>query len=331
MINITVFIPLYNAENYIKKTIQSVLNQTYKNFEILIINDASTDQSVSIVESFSDDRIRLIHNDTNKGICYTRQRGVIEARGKYIAILDADDIAMPNRLEKQFAFLEKNPEIAVCGSDAYFIDENDQPINHKHDINFDSKIIKIENLFANQFINSSALIRKKCIIEVGNYSMKYCEDYDLFVKITEKFETTNLDEKLVCYRMHSKGDSKTKKELYENAIVDILNYQYKKLGIKKELSYIPYLLFHKDILSVKIIDFYPFFKTVIDNNKKLKVYDNTIFEKKFITIWLTLVLHHKNFKEAWKLFLHSSFKMSYLVNSKQKRRFFKLLINPFKI
>lgn len=161
MINITVFIPLYNAENYIKKTIQSVLNQTYKNFEILIINDASTDQSVSIVESFSDDRIRLIHNDTNKGICYTRQRGVIEARGKYIAILDADDIAMPNRLEKQFAFLEKNPEIAVCGSDAYFIDENDQPINHKHDINFDSKIIKIENLFANQFINSSALIRKK--------------------------------------------------------------------------------------------------------------------------------------------------------------------------
>ena len=112
-VDITVFIALYNAQKYIEQTINSVLNQTFTNFEILIINDASTDDSIKIVEKFKDNRIRLLHNKTNKGICLTRQRGIEEAKGKYIAIIDSDDLAMPSRLEKQFLFLEKNPEIAL--------------------------------------------------------------------------------------------------------------------------------------------------------------------------------------------------------------------------
>ena len=146
-VDITVLIALYNSEKYIKETIESLLNQTFKNFEILIINDASTDNSVNVVNSINDDRIRLIHNETNKGICLTRQKGIKEAKGKYIAILDADDLAMPNRLEKQFLFLENNPEIVLCGTNANFIDENNNKIDHIHALNCDPDLIKIMLLF----------------------------------------------------------------------------------------------------------------------------------------------------------------------------------------
>jgi len=329
-VDITVQIALYNSEKYIKQTIESLLNQTFENFEILIINDASTDNSINVVNSINDDRIRLIHNDTNKGICLTRQRGIEEAKGKYIAILDSDDLAMPMRLEKQFLFLENNPEIVLCGSNAKFIDENDNEIAHTHTLNCDPDLIKIVLLFANQFINSSVLCRKDVMLEVGGYKKPIAEDYDLFVRIAEKYKTTNLDEKLVSYRMHSGSDSRTKKDLYAIAEKEILAYQYKNLSIDKALEYIPYLLFHKNNNGINKKDIFPFFNDIIKQNSNLKIYDKTLFENIFFKIWIELILHHKNFQEAWKLFLHPVFKFSNL-NATEKRRIIKLLLNPLKI
>lgn len=329
-VDITVFIALYNSEKYIEQTLNSLLNQTFTNFEILIINDASTDNSVEIVENFNNSKIRLIHNETNRGICYTRQRGVEEAIGKYIAIIDSDDIAMHNRLEKQFDFLENNPEFALCGTDAKFIDENNKEINHLHIVNHEPELIKIMLLFANQFINSSVLIKKEAVINVGGYIKSIAEDYDLFVRIAEKYKTANLKEKLVSYRMHNVSDSRTKKELYSIAEKEILAYQFKKLKIDGDLDYIPYLLFHGNNRSIKKKDLFVFFNTVLKNNTLLKIYDEVLFKNIFFKIWIELILHHKNFRQTWKLFLHPSFKFSEL-NSKEKRRIIKLLINPLKV
>ena len=329
-VDITVFIALYNAEKYIEKTLNSLLCQTFNNFEILIINDASTDNSVEIVKQFKDNKIRLLHNESNKGICYTRQRGVEEAKGKYIAIIDSDDIAMPSRLENQFDFLENNPEIVLCGTDAQFIDEHDKEINHIHYINHQPELIKIRLLFANQFINSSVLIKKKAILNVGGYKKSIAEDYDLFVRIAEKYKTTNLNKKLVSYRMHNVSDSRTKKELYSVAEKEILGYQYEKLKIEKDLEYIPYLLFHGNAKLIEKKDLYVFFNTILKNNNLLKIYDEILFKNIFLKIWIELILHHKNCYQTWKLFLHPSFKFSKL-NAKEKRRILKLLINPFKI
>lgn len=328
-VDITVFIALYNSEKYIKQTLESILNQTFTNFEIVIINDASTDNSVNIIESFNEARIRLIHNETNKGISYNRQKGIEEAKGKYIAILDSDDIAMPNRLEKQFLFLENNPDIALCGTNANFIDENNNIINHIHAINFDSELIKVMLLFANQFINSSVLLRKDIAIRIGGYNKQIGEDYDLFVRIAEKYKTANLDEKLVSYRMHAISDSRIKKDLYTIAEKEILAYQYSKLDINNRLEYIPFLLFHKNNKMIKVKDISYFFYTLFKNNEQFKIYNKTIFENVFFKIWIELILHHKNFLESWKLFLHPVFKFSKL-NSQQKRRIIKLLLNPMK-
>ncbi|OOV20926.1 hypothetical protein BXU11_17170 [Flavobacterium sp. LM5] len=196
-IEITVFIALFNSENYISDTIKSVLNQTFTNYEILIINDASTDNSVAIVENFNSKRIRLVHNSENKGICFTRQRGVEEAKGKYIAILDADDIAEKNRLQIQYDFLEQNQEFAVCGTNTKFIDENSNPLQDEFIVNTNYDEIKLKLLFANQFINSSVLIRKSAIEEIGGYKRHAAEDYDLFVRLAKNcLKSLTLDQYL---------------------------------------------------------------------------------------------------------------------------------------
>ena len=113
---VTVLMPVYNGEKYLKEAIESILNQTFKDFEFLIINDGSTDNSVKIIQSFNDLRIRLIHNESNIGLIKTLNKGLKLSNGKYIARMDCDDVSLPKRLSVQINFMEKHPEIGVCGS-----------------------------------------------------------------------------------------------------------------------------------------------------------------------------------------------------------------------
>ena len=119
----SVLIPLYNKEKYIKKTLDSILNQTFSNFEIIIINDGSTDKSCEIIESIKDDRIRLIHKK-NGGVSSARNRGIGEAKGEFIAFLDADDEWLPNKLEKQYILHKKNPKLIWSSSGYILINKN---------------------------------------------------------------------------------------------------------------------------------------------------------------------------------------------------------------
>ena len=113
---VTVLMSVYNGEKYLERAIKSILNQTFKDFEFLIINDGSTDNSVKIIQSFNDLRLRLIHNESNIGLIKTLNKGLKLSNGKYIARMDCDDISLPKRLSIQASFMEKYPEIGVCGS-----------------------------------------------------------------------------------------------------------------------------------------------------------------------------------------------------------------------
>ena len=113
---VTVLMPVYNAEKYVKQAIQSILDQTYKSFELLIINDGSVDGSAHIIKSFQDPRIRFIENEKNLGLIATLNKGFDLSKGKYVARMDADDVAMPKRLKSQVAYMESHPEIGVYGS-----------------------------------------------------------------------------------------------------------------------------------------------------------------------------------------------------------------------
>ena len=107
---VSILMPVYNSEKYLREAIKSILNQTFTNFELIIINDGSTDNSLKIIKSFKDNRIKIIKNKGNLGLIKTLNKGIDLAQGKYIARMDADDIAMPKRLEKQIAFFNENPD-----------------------------------------------------------------------------------------------------------------------------------------------------------------------------------------------------------------------------
>ena len=207
---VTVFIPCYNAEKFISETIESVLAQTYQNFEILIIDDGSTDNSRKIIEEYAhkDARIRSLYNEGNKGVGYTRNRGIKEARGKYLAVMDADDVAVPNRLEKEIQYLEEHGSVGAVSGMMYMIDERGNKSGKSRLIAYEAQDVKAHLFFENVIVNSASVYRldtvRKCNIR---YKDNYCgvEDYMFWCMLSNHTDIVVLDEYFVYYRIVKGG------------------------------------------------------------------------------------------------------------------------------
>ena len=158
---LSIVMPVYNTEKFVKKTIESLLNQTYKDFELIVIDDGSTDNSIEIIKKFADNRIKIFSNDSNKGIVYSRNRGNAEALGRFIAPFDSDDIALPDKFEKQISFLEQHPEFGMLGSWAKLIDENDKFLNVNWKLSAKAESIPAILLFRAYFIQSAVVFRRE--------------------------------------------------------------------------------------------------------------------------------------------------------------------------
>ena len=209
---ISVIMAVYNGEKFLRQAIDSILNQTLGDFEFIIINDGSTDDTQNILESYSDPRIDLYQHE-NIGLTKSLNRGLKEAKGRYIARMDADDISYPHRFKKQFDFLEKNNEYAVVGSFVKAIDCKSKIIYTIEKPVSDKEIkehLKNDNCIA----HGSAFFRKKCIFDVGLYdeSIKTAQDYDLFLRLSEKYRLANIPEYLYGWREHDQGISKKFRE-----------------------------------------------------------------------------------------------------------------------
>jgi len=199
---VSVVMSVYNGASYVKEAIESILNQTYVHFEFLIINDGSTDSSLEIIYSFSDPRIKLIDNGVNKGLIYSLNKGLDEAQGKYIARMDADDISLPTRFEKQVAYLERHQTIGIVGSD-YIAFTND---SSKYITSIrNSSQIKTFLLFGATVCHPTLMLRKSVIDECNfRYSSeaKHVEDFDLWTRMSVHTHFANIDEALLKYRDH---------------------------------------------------------------------------------------------------------------------------------
>lgn len=210
---ITVLIPVYNAELYLKQAIDSVLSQTFTDFELLIINDGSTDSSLDILHSYSDDRLRII-SQSNAGIVKALNLGLDLAKGKYIARMDADDICYPHRLSTQFNFLQENPDYIGVGSNVNWIDKEGDYIFTF--INPSSTYEEIKRSFMkdNPFIHPSMFFLKDEAIAVGKYpNLLNFEDYGLWKKLLDRGKMCNLNEVLLDYRMNPSSVSIDEKDL----------------------------------------------------------------------------------------------------------------------
>lgn len=203
MPKVSVVMSVYNAEKYLREAIESILNQTFKDFEFIIIDDASTDNSLKIIESYKDPRIVMLKNEKNIGLTKSLNRGLKIAKGEYIARMDADDVSLPTRLQKQCSFLDKNSNCAVCGTFVFLIDSQSNIIG-KSVKPIKSKDISKELQFNNCLTHGSVMMRKTVLEMVGFYDeeIKRAQDYDLWVRISEIFEIRNLPKFLYCWRNH---------------------------------------------------------------------------------------------------------------------------------
>jgi glycosyltransferase involved in cell wall biosynthesis len=211
IIDISVILPVYNGSLFLREAIDSILAQTYANFELIIFNDGSKDNSASIVKSYSDTRIRFYQQE-NQGLAVTLNNCISVSNGKYIARQDQDDISLPDRLVKQVEFLENNHGYGMVGTWAE-IWEGETPSArfHKHSAN--NLELKFDLLFNNPFVHSSMMVRKSVFDEIGGYATDQerqpPEDYELWSRIARKFKVANLPETLHIYREMPQSMSRT--------------------------------------------------------------------------------------------------------------------------
>ena len=201
---VSIIMPAYNAGKFIRASIQSILDQSYTNFELIISDDNSTDDTLEIAESFGDSRIRIIRNSSLGGIVINRNRALEHAHGDFIAPFDADDIAHPEKFSRQIAFMHKNPHIGLLGTWAKLIDQDGQPMRTRWKLNATSKRIPPILLFRNYFVHSSLLIRRNAWPS-GRYREDHelVEDYDMVLDVAEHHAVWNYPSYLTHYRIHS--------------------------------------------------------------------------------------------------------------------------------
>lgn len=308
MPKVTVLMPVYNGEKYLREAIESILKQTFKDFEFLIINDGSTDKTSEIINSFSDPRIILAPNEKNQGLIFSLNKGLDLAQGEYIARMDADDISLPERLEKQINFMDANPEVVVGGTWV-------KNIGHKNFIGkyyTEHNQIKANLLFNSSLAHPTVMIRN--IFKNHNlfYDEKYkhAEDFDLWTRAADLTKFTNLPLVLLSLRRHDENISQTQNQAQKDNSDIIRLRQLKKIGIiPTENEFI----IHNSILSPNNLNFNDFFNQVIkwltkidQANAKVNYFDCASLKQiLFDRLWLIASANAKHGLMVWKNFYNS--------------------------
>lgn len=229
---VTVLMSVYNAERFVAQAVDSVLNQTFTDFEFLIFEDKSTDSSREILRSCSDPRIRLVENTENLGLTKNLAAGMTMARGESIARMDADDICMPDRLERQLEFLHAHPDVSVLGSAVTFFDESGrefvahQPLEHEE--------IKCTLFYGFTMLHPSVMMRKGDFEKHGlNYdpAFRVSQDHDLWTRAIRRLRFANLHSPLLRMREHENKLGRTRKPMQQELSDLVRTRQLNELGL----------------------------------------------------------------------------------------------------
>ena len=270
---ISVLMPAYNAENYIAEAIDSILKQSFREFEFIIINDGSDDNTKQVIESYSDPRIIVI-NKAHNGIAEALNVGLSVARAPYIARFDADDICLPERLEHQFNFLNTHSEYIVCGSDAEYIsEEGDHLFNFECNSHTHEQIIQ-KIYFQCPFIHSSVMYRRDPVLKADGYSLyaHNFEDYLLWIQLKQYGKFYNLRQQLIKVRFNP--SSSTIDEKWRGHLFRKLKREIIKRGIvtKKEGDELLSIIESQDIKKIKMGSYYALCgkKFLVDNHQPKK-------------------------------------------------------------
>ncbi len=212
---LTVLMPVYNAEAYLAEAIDSILNQTFTDFDFIIIDDGSIDTSKSIILSYEDPRIRFYQNKNNVGISATLNKGLQLADTELVARMDADDISYPQRLQKQYNFMIANPDCALLSCWTRVITEDKQVLRIE---NLESEYYYYNLTFICSIYHPTVMYKRSCVLNVGGYTQRFSEDYALFWELSRYYKIHNLDQILLDYRVTNQSLHQVRHKLdYEEA------------------------------------------------------------------------------------------------------------------
>jgi glycosyltransferase involved in cell wall biosynthesis len=229
---VSVILPVHNGADYIYEAVASVLEQTYSNFELIIIDDCSNDATVTRVQSFQDTRIRLICSQERLGICKALNIGLDNANGLFIARMDADDVCHPHSLERQVSFLQQHQNVGFCGSWVRLFGAKQQ--TRKFYVPVGPMRVKAFAVYDNPMVHSSVMLRREVLQNVEPVyrdDFAHAEDFDLWTRLLECTEGDNLPEILLDYRVHSQSITQQKSAEMDSVASRTLQRQLKRLGL----------------------------------------------------------------------------------------------------
>jgi glycosyltransferase involved in cell wall biosynthesis len=315
---VTVLMPIYNSERYVRYALESILDQRYIDFELLIIDDCSTDGSAEVLQSYDDSRIRIMTNAQNIGLTRSLNKGLRYARGEYVARLDSDDIALPMRLQKQATYLDQHPEVGLVATGVELIDERGRATG-SHVPHLSSERIYHFLIFYNCIFHSSVMFRLEVAKNLGGYdeAFELAEDADLWYRISRISRIAMCDEILTKLRDHPSSISNKHKieqdrvalQIYARNLVDLMQ---QPVDLKKLIC------FHNEgfvarrplvINAESLVELTEVYKRIITtcppflNRASLKRYQNLK-----LLYYVTFLLWHKQFKDLLKISYDASFR-----------------------
>jgi glycosyltransferase involved in cell wall biosynthesis len=284
--DISVLMSVFNGEVYLRESIKSILEQEFRSFEFIIVNDGSTDQSVSVIRSFSDPRIIEIDNEKNLGLIESLNRGLAKATGKYIVRMDADDIAARNRLSELFDYMEKNPSVVVAGSDYYNIGKNITGLVKNID---NSDFQKSILLFSPCFCHPTVAIRSAHTALRYKDEYKHAEDFKLWTDLATSGEFGNVNKPLLKYRSHGTQVSTANREHQRSVSQRIREEYLKQLGFEFTL---PQIKIHHAVADntfitseILLSQIESWLLELSRQNKEKKILDAIQFDKVMFKFW----------------------------------------------
>ncbi len=236
---VSVVVSTFNGERYIGQTLESLFDQSFRGFELIVVNDGSTDNTSGIVRQFNDNRLRLLENDRNRGIAESQNTGISLARGEYVALQDHDDLSVPGRLEKQVTFLDEHRHIGLVGSECTVINENGKSTD-RFTVSTSDIDLKWTLLTHNAFLHTSVMFRRRILDSIGPYSpaseFTYAEDYEFLSRVAAQYPVANIAEPLVMWRNHDSQTSNTNLSVQEESAMNIAVRNIENLLESKRLE-----------------------------------------------------------------------------------------------
>lgn len=309
---VSVFIPAYNVEEFIIDAINSILNQTYVNIEVIVVDDASTDQTFTILESLSklDNRIKLYRNEKNLGLALNRNKGLKYCTGKYIALMDSDDISVENRIKLSVEFLEENSDYDAITSWMQIFDRSGKGGVLKYRSDFE--LIKISSIFFSPLAHAAAMFKGSILKDLGyTEDVNFGEDYDLWLRFLQKYKVFVSEEVLYLYRSHqNQSIDKSKSEYNKIQLQKVVDRIYSilkiDLGQDWKIFHVKYLILQENLTSKD--DFFKwnaYFEVLYKASLKSSYLDSKKFMNfVFLNYWQNYYiryLHTFTFKEILRV------------------------------